>query len=416
MSSREPLAAPSQGSFKLNPNSTGTPQAGPAEVPRAHLPHQSAAKSSWILDQNSSPISPSHNDLLPLLAARDKPTPEEHTFSTIPPAHIRQSNSQRTAQAALDLTDISPKRTDGLSIDPALFALTLGQATRAHQHGLAQSSSVSIFPESTGDSSQDQEEDSSLIDLSVLQSAKRKEISTSPDKEPVAKRPRPANDIAAQLQAPLPPPRAMLPPQGQFHAVTTPSGGVGIRHRVSLPHIHQNNNYQQAPPPAQNHGNVAEVAPMGIPQNFLYLEYLKKQNQHLETQLYNRNYESTRQVDELRRANAYAAQAKRCMRKDGEDINHLRMLMLYAKNKIDIWEQMLRPLAILESPSDTDLDPGMQGSAEGATTRPKSRVPERVADEACEVVKNFEKALREIHSRPVHQLDELVDTYATFDG
>ncbi|KAF3901625.1 hypothetical protein ABW21_db0205772 [Orbilia brochopaga] len=418
MSSRAPLTVPSKGSFKLNSNPTGTPQPSPAKISHpspAHLhpSHQSGTASDLFLDQNSSPTPPPESGF-PLLASRDKTLPEEQTFSTIPPAHIRQSNPQRTAQAALDLSFLSPEKTGGLSIDPALFALSLRQATKSHQDGLAQSSAVTILPDSTIDSNQDQET-SSVFDLSALQSAKRKETSASPDREPFSKRLRPMNDIAAELQAPLPPPRAMLPPQGQFHTVTTPSGGVEIRHRVSLPHVQHSNNYQQSGP-SQNQGSVAEIAPMAIPPNYLYIDYLKRQNQHLETQLYNRNYESNRQAHEIRRANEYAVQAKRCMRKDGHDINSLRMLILYVKNKMATWERLLKPLEVLESPSDADFNLDEQGNISGVATHIKSGIAEQVVSEVRETIKNFEKALKEVHSRPVHQLDEDIDIHTTFDG
>ncbi|KAJ6260905.1 hypothetical protein Dda_3566 [Drechslerella dactyloides] len=418
MLSRAPLTTPSQGSVKLNPNTTGT---GPAELPRppptiARPLRQLEDESDWLLNQNSSPTPPPQAGFT-VPTPKDKLLPEKQTFSTILPPRVRPNDPQKTAQAALELGSSqntpSAKKTDGLIIDPALFALSLGQSPRV-QHGPNQSNNISILPDSTATSSQEQDNDISL-DTPALQPTKRKEVSNSPTKEPLPKKIRPANDMAAELQAPLPPPRAMLPPQGQFHAVTTPSGGVEIRHRVSLPHIQQNNNYQQ-PVPIQNHASVAEYAPMAVPQNFLYLEYLKKQNQHLETQLYNRNYESNRQADEICRANAYAAQAKRCMRKDGEDINHLRMLILYAKNKMEIWEKMLGPLAILESPSDADLRPDSQGNTTTTVANAKTRVVGRVIDDAQEVIKNFGKALKDVHSRPVHQLDETVDTYATFDG
>ncbi|KAF3903784.1 hypothetical protein ABW20_dc0109392 [Dactylellina cionopaga] len=428
MASQVPFSTPSRGSAKANPNTTsisiGQAEASRAPLTRARLSRHPEAEAEWLLGQAGSETPPSQKG--PSRSPLSEKLPIQKTFSTAPLARL--SDPQKTARAALDhdasqnnrsgrsITDL---RDENMAIDPELLALSLGQgiasqeAAQSQQNSLDQSDIGSLILHDDGDSSQSIDgQESALFETSILQPTKRKDINNSPRKDSQPKRLRPMNDIAAELQAPLPPPRAFLPTKGQFQTIAT-SSGTEIRHRVSLSNI-QPGNHQQ-PNQHSNPASIAEVAPLAVPQNYHFVEYLKKHNQHLEAQLFNRNFENTRQVDEIRRANAYAAQAKNCMRKDGEDINHLRMLLLYAKNKIEIWEKMIEPLAILESPSIKESGSGTQMGQEGThSVTGNIGIAARIVQDAREVIKNFDKAIKDVHSRPVHQLDEEIESFITF--
>ncbi|EPS43950.1 hypothetical protein H072_2106 [Dactylellina haptotyla CBS 200.50] len=423
MAARTPLSTPGRGSVKHNPNVT--PANGEAinspRVPltRARLSRNPTAETEWLSEQTSPQRVSSQKVVSPNHLADGLPA--HKTFSTIKSAaHL--IDPQKTARAALEFdvsedNDSSGADTESQDendqfdeIDPELLALSLkGRVLPNEGHYPYKGVATSRVLMNSAISSPTAGKADESMNGNALRPTKRKDLDNSPTQEPEAKKLRTSNTIAAELQAPLPPPRAFSYTKGHFQTVSTPNG-TEIRHRVSLSNLRPSTPIQQ-PAQLSNPSLTGDLDHMAIPQNSHFIECLKKHNQHLEIQLFNRNFETNRQAEEIRRANAYAAQAKTCMRKDGDDVNRLRMLVLYARNKVGVWEKILEPLAILESASKH----GENIIHGNSTMNTGSGVAFRVVQDARELIKNFEKAIRDVHIRPVHQIDEEVHTFATFN-
>ncbi|KAK6537831.1 hypothetical protein TWF694_010733 [Orbilia ellipsospora] len=423
MASRAPLTTPSAGSSKHNSNPIGSPDAPRAPLTRSRLSRHPEAEAEWLSGQNETEILPSQK-VAAQSSSLSAPKPlRQKKLSNLDPS--AQSNShQNTAQAALDFDssqdDSSSGDTnlheEGLDIDPELLTPTPSRENSNNEHQTTQSQPsqqiprrISIHDVLSAPRNISTHRASGLFETNTTPSAKRKDTEDCTAEEPQAKKFRLSNDIAAELQAPLPPSRAFLPPKGQFQPSAS-HPGTEARHRVSLASITPHSPTSQ-PSPNIRPASVAEIAPMAVPQHYHLLEYIRKHNQHLEVQLFNRNFENNRQADEIRRSNEYAARAKRCMRKDGEDINHLRTLVLHAKNKLEIWEKMLRSLEVLEITSTETVEVAQNDNR----IVNQVGVATRVVQDIREVVKNFNKTLKDIQGRPVHEIDEVINIYATFN-
>ncbi|KAK6537008.1 hypothetical protein TWF281_001212 [Arthrobotrys megalospora] len=221
---------------------------------------------------------------------------------------------------------------------------------------------------------------------SLLAQEKRKESGASPAQAPQAKRIRTTN-IAEELQTPLPPASAIQSAR-HFKNVTTPSGA----HRIALQST-QSASRQMSP-------NLSEMAHER--------EVMRKQCEYLEMQLLNRITESSRQAEEIQRANQYAARAKVCMFKDGTEVNRLKALLISTKERIEAWRGVLEQAAVLQSPPTRDNDNDAQENtpAKWATA---------IMDDSEAVLKNINKVIAEVYDRPVHELDGVVETHAKFD-
>ncbi|KAF3910113.1 hypothetical protein AA313_de0204671 [Arthrobotrys entomopaga] len=425
MTSRAPLATPSAGSSQHNSNPIGPSDATRVPLTRSRLSRHPEAEAEWLSGQKEAENSPSQKAAAQSSFSSAPKSPRKNKVPN--PGPSTQLNShQRTAQAALEFDssqdDTSSGDTnlheEGLDIDPELLTPTLGREEPSNEHRNDPNHNqpvprrISIHDVLSAPRHISLHRGVGLFERNASQSTKRKEIDDPTVEEPQAKKICSSNDIAAELQAPLPPSRAFLPPKGQFQPFASQLG-TEARQRTSIESIPPNSPISQ-PSPNLRPESVADIAPMAVPQHYHLVEYIKKHNQHLEIQLFNRNYENNRQADEIRRSNEYAAKAKHCMRKDGHDVNHLRTLVLHAKNKLEIWEKMLGSLEVLET-SVVTKNENVEDSQNGNCTIGQAGVATRVVQDIREVVKNFDKALKDIQRRPVHEIDEVIDTYATFN-
>ncbi|KAF3941668.1 hypothetical protein ABW19_dt0206895 [Dactylella cylindrospora] len=413
-----------------------TIEAASPSLARGRHSQQPESDDEWQSEDENIPATPpkKQSNVLPKgkLALADRPlinkTPSDTVVTSIKGCAVRGGDPQKLAQAALGLenstntrsiskplSSLQPFHAETPPVDPALLALSCGSGALDQNRpqvppGLVQYNIDNIEPTEPNLESPIGETGNPSFEPSILQPTKRKDIDNSPVK--TTKRFRPTIDYATELQAPLPPPRALLPQRTQFQ---TGHGSVEVRHRVSLPHIQNQVQTNHISSPAMS--AIPENSSPAVPQNPLFVEYLKKHNQHLEAQLFNRNFENHRQIEEIRRANTWATQAKNCMRRDGDDINHLKMLILYAKNKIEIWEKMLHPLSILE-PEIENSEENQEEDRAMPVNNAKAGIASRICHDARDVIKNFDKALKDVITRPVEQLDdrpgEISDHIATF--
>ncbi|KAK6503546.1 hypothetical protein TWF481_008560 [Arthrobotrys musiformis] len=203
-----------------------------------------------------------------------------------------------------------------------------------------------------------------------------------------------ARELASELEAPLPPANAIL----------------AANHHAPVPQIHSAEPSAEQLQPDTIASGSRDKLQRDLLASLAEIKLLQEQNHHLELQLFNRNEELARRVKELGNALLYIERAKKCMKLDGDSINHMRRLLYVSKRHMEGWLDKLAPLVVRESSTTK------QWLEDEGVPRELLVPATTITAQAKGVIGTFEQSLADIIERPVDDIYGTNDNRASIRG